>query len=67
MVLPKSPNFQFLKKHDPHLLRLAVQAEGYCFSEPDLSITRLRQLIQAIAATVTQRSGGMGGDGRGES
>ena len=47
-----SPNFQFLKKHDSHLLKLAAGAEAYCFIEPDLALTRVRQLSEAIVASV---------------
>ncbi|MGJ8697760.1 MAG: type I restriction-modification system endonuclease [Verrucomicrobiaceae bacterium] len=47
-----SPNFQFLKKHDQHLLKLAAGAEAYCFTEPDLALTRVRQLSEAIVASV---------------
>lgn len=32
------------------MLRLALQAESCCFREPDLALTRMRQLLEAIAA-----------------
>lgn len=51
-----SPNFQFLKKHDSHLLKLAAGAEAYCFTEPDLALTRVRQLSEAIVASVLKYS-----------
>jgi len=47
-----SPNFQFLRKHDSHLLKLAAGAEVHCFSEPDLALTRVRQLAEALVASV---------------
>lgn len=53
---PKSANFQFLAKQTPHLLKLATGAEAYCFTEPDLSLTRLRQLCEAIATRVARYS-----------
>ena len=55
-VEPKSANFQFLAKQTPHLLKLATGAEAYCFTEPDLSLTRLRQLCEAIASRVARYS-----------
>ena len=54
----RSPNFQFLAKHDEHLLRLAMQAEGFCFSDPDITLTRARQLVEAIGLRVLHLSGG---------
>ena len=55
MPSPKSVNFQFFSRH-PHLLKLATGAEIYCFTEPDLSLTRTRQLAEAIIASVLQSS-----------
>lgn len=55
-VEPKSANFQFLAKHDAHLLKLATGAKAYCFTEPDLSLTRLRQLCEGIATRVARYS-----------
>lgn len=55
-VEPKSANFQFLAKQMPHLLKLATGAEAYCFTEPDLALTRLRQLCEAIASRVARYS-----------
>ena len=43
----KSVNFQFLAKYDKHLVKLASGAEVYCFSEPDIALTRIRQLCEA--------------------
>ncbi|MBK1854991.1 type I restriction-modification system endonuclease [Verrucomicrobiaceae bacterium 5K15] len=48
----KSPNFQYLQKHHPHLHRLAVDAEGLCMSSPDLCLTRLRQLLECILTSI---------------
>jgi len=52
----QSVNFRFLSKHSSHLLKLAAGAEAYCFTEPDLCLTRLRQLCEAIAANVSRYS-----------
>ncbi len=49
-----SPNFRFLGKHDPHLLKLAAGSEAYYFTEPDLALTRVRQLSEAIVASVSR-------------
>ncbi|MGJ8673722.1 type I restriction-modification system endonuclease [Rubritalea sp.] len=48
----KSPNFQFLAKSQPHLHRLAVDAERLCLRSPDLALTRLRQLLEGILVSV---------------
>lgn len=45
----KSVNFQFLAKHDSHLLKLGAGAEAYCLNEPDIALTKIRQLTEAIA------------------
>ncbi|MBK1877975.1 type I restriction-modification system endonuclease [Pelagicoccus mobilis] len=55
-VPPPTVNFQFLRKSEPHLLKLASGAESYCFVEPDLSLTRSRQFAEAIAALILQSS-----------
>lgn len=44
----KSPNFHFLSTQAPHLHRLAADAEILCYKSPDLALTRLRQLLEAI-------------------
>lgn len=48
----RSPNFSFLVKYDPLLLRLAAETERYCFSDPQISLIKQRQLCENIAATV---------------
>ena len=52
-----SPNFQFLAKRSPRMHRLAAQAESYCFTEPDLCLTRLRQVIECLASQAVVLSG----------
>ena len=37
--------------------RLAAQAERYCFTEPDLCLTRLRQVIECLASQAVVLSG----------
>jgi type I restriction enzyme R subunit len=53
---PKSPNFQFLAKHDPVLVRHAALAERYVFDDANSSLIKLRQfgelLAQCAAASV---------------
>lgn len=53
----KSPNFSFLARHDPLLLRLAAEAENYCFSDPQVSLIKQRQLCENVAATVAASVG----------
>jgi len=54
--LPHSPNFSFLSGKDAHLRRLAMQAESFCFREPDIALTRMRQLLEAFAAELSPAS-----------
>jgi type I restriction enzyme R subunit len=54
----KSPNFGFLAAHDPLLVKLAAQAERFCFDEPGLSLVRLRQLTEAMAMEAVAATGG---------
>lgn len=54
----RSPNFGFLATHDPLLLKLAAQAERFCFEEPGLSLVRLRQLTEAMAMEAVAATGG---------
>ena len=54
----KSPNFGFLADHDPLLLKLASQAEGFCFDEPGVCLVRLRQLTEAMAMEAVSATGG---------
>ncbi len=54
----KSPNFGFLAAHDPLLVKLAAQAERFCFDEPGLCLVRLRQLTEAMAMEAVSATGG---------
>jgi type I restriction enzyme R subunit len=51
-----SPNFGFLKIHDPQLVRLGALAERYFTDDPNTCLIKLRQfgelLAQLIAAQV---------------
>jgi type I restriction enzyme R subunit len=38
-----SPNFAFLAKHDPLLMRYAAQAERYVFVDPNTALIKLGQ------------------------
>ena len=58
-LLVTSPNFAFLAAHDALLLKLASQAELFCYENPDLCLTRLRQLAEAMATDVAVATGGM--------
>ncbi len=55
-TVPSSPNFQFLAKHDPVLVRHAALAERYVFDDANSALIKLRQfaelLSQCCAATV---------------
>lgn len=48
----KSPNFAFLAVHDPLLVRLAAQAEGYVFTDPETSLFKLRSWVEALARQI---------------
>lgn len=55
--MARSPNFNFLDQHDPLLLELATNAERFCFSDPTVSLIRLRQLAEAMALQVVAAIG----------
>lgn len=44
-----SVNFGFLGVHDPLLVRLAAQAEGYVFTDPETALFKLRQWTEILA------------------
>lgn len=44
-----SPNFSFLERHDPLLLRYAAQAERYVFDDPNTSLIKVRQFAEHLA------------------
>lgn len=54
-----SPNFSCLEAIDGHLHRLGTQAEQFWRTEPDLALTRCRQLVEAIATKAAHESGGI--------
>jgi type I restriction enzyme R subunit len=43
-----SPNFDFLAKHDPLLIRYAAQAERFVFEDASLALIRLRQFAELL-------------------
>jgi len=44
-----SVNFAFLAVHDPLLVRLAAQAEGYVFTDSETALFKLRQWVETLA------------------
>ncbi len=50
-LLP-SPNFSFLVKYDSLLVRLAAQAEGYVFTDPETALFKLRQWTETLAKQI---------------
>lgn len=44
-----SPNFEFLKVHDPQLLRLGSLAERYFADDPNTCLIKLRQFGEILA------------------
>lgn len=55
--VPHSPNFAFLASHDALLLRFAMLAERYVFEDPNSSLIKQRQLIEAIAKSTAAKVG----------
>jgi len=53
----KSPNFQFLAKSQPHLHRIATDAEILCLQSPDLALTRMRQLLEGVLVSILGHDG----------
>ena len=45
----RSPNFDFLKDHDPQLLEFAARAERYVLEDPNTALIKLRQLAEDLA------------------
>ena len=43
------PNFQFLQKHDPLLVRYEALAEKYVFEDPEGALVKLRTLVELLA------------------
>ena len=50
-------NFDFLKSHDPLLLRLGKDAERYFSRDPNTSLLKLRQLGEALAQHAADLAG----------
>ncbi len=48
-----SPNFSFLERHDPLLLRYAAQAERYVFNDPNTALIKIHQFAEQ--QQITQR------------
>ena len=55
--IPKSPNFGFLAKHDPLLVRYGAQAERYVFEDPNISLIKLRQFAEVLAKQASAYAG----------
>ena len=53
----ESPNFEFLRDHDPLLVRYTAQAETYVFSDPNTALIKLRQFAELLAKQVGARIG----------
>jgi type I restriction enzyme R subunit len=52
-----SGNFDFLKVHDPQLLRLGALAERYFHDDPNTCLFKLRQFGELLAQLVAAKSG----------
>ena len=46
-------NFDFLDPFDPRVARLAEQAEGYVYQDPEACLFKLRLMIETMAKTLT--------------
>jgi type I restriction enzyme R subunit len=46
---PASPNFAFLRVHDPQLVRLGALAEKYFADDPNTCLIKLRQFGEVLA------------------
>ncbi|MGD9541761.1 MAG: DUF4145 domain-containing protein [Methylocystis sp.] len=52
-----SSNFDFLKPHDPQLVRLGALAERYFHDDPNTSLIKLRQFGEALAQLIAAKTG----------
>ena len=52
-----SPNFSFLEKHDPLLVKLAAQAERYFADDPNTTLIKLRQFAEVLAQRAAATAG----------
>ncbi|WP_028670273.1 type I restriction-modification system endonuclease [Saccharospirillum impatiens] len=57
VTTPESPNFGFLKEHDPLFAELGQAAENAFSSDPNTSLIKLRQLGEALAQHLAAQSG----------
>ncbi len=62
-IMRESPNFQFLKVHDPQLVRLASLAEGSLHVDPPTTILKVRQFVEVLARHVAAKQGALGVSG----
>jgi len=53
----QSPNFDFLKAHDPQLLEFAARAERYVLDDPNTCLIKLRQLAEDLAELAAAYNG----------
>src|SRR5579883_114129 len=54
---PTSPNFAFLKQHDPLLVALGAQAERYFSDDPATTLIKVRQFTEVLARCAAARVG----------
>jgi len=52
-----SPNFHFLRSHDPQLVRLSALAERYFPDDPNTCLIKLRQFAELLAQLTAAKTG----------
>jgi len=52
-----SPNFHFLRSHDPQLVRLSALAERYFLDDPNTCLIKLRQFAELLAQLTAAKTG----------
>jgi len=52
-----SPNFEFLRTHDPEYVRIAASAESHCLDDPVAAIMKIRTLGEMLAEDAAARVG----------
>src|SRR6266478_2313452 len=57
MAVGGSSNFDFLKAHDPQLVRLGALAERYFRDDPNTSLIKLRQFAELLAQLTAAKTG----------
>lgn len=55
--MPPSPNFEFLKAHDPQLVRLGSLVERYFADDPNTCLIKLRQFGEVLAQLTAAKIG----------